>query len=107
MERAGETFVVRVRERAIEGEANEACARALAEYFGVSEDKLMQLPPEKYLMLRDNGALGQIYDHLLSLGNGDELPRLIGVNVPAGPITLRPGTISFLAIAEAGNSACR
>ena len=49
----------------------------------------------------------RLNDHLLSLGNGDELPRLIGVNVPADPITLRPGTISFLAIAEAGNSACR
>jgi hypothetical protein len=44
---------------------------------------------------------------ILSLGDGDALPRLDGVKMPAGPITLAPATISFLAIPEAGNSACR
>jgi hypothetical protein len=45
----------------------------IAEYFGVSEDKLNKLPNEKYLELRDNGALGQIYAHLLSLVGWDRL----------------------------------
>jgi len=45
----------------------------LAEYFAVSEDKLKALPDAKYLELRDNGALGQIYAHLHSLLGWDKL----------------------------------
>lgn len=45
----------------------------LAEYFAVSEDKLKALPNDKYLSLRDNGALGQIYAHLHSLLGWDKL----------------------------------
>lgn len=50
----------------------------LAEYFGVSEDKLNALPAEKIVELRNNGALGQIYAHLLSLVGWD---RLIAVAI--------------------------
>ena len=39
----------------------------IAEYMAVSEDKLKGLSPEKLVELRDNGALGQIYAHLVSL----------------------------------------
>jgi hypothetical protein len=56
----------------------------IAEYFGVSEDKINQLPPEKLVELRDNGALGQIYAHLLSLVNWD---RLIALALARGPQT--------------------
>jgi len=45
----------------------------LAEYFAVSEDKLKALPAEKLAELRDNGALGQIYAHLVSLLGWDRL----------------------------------
>ena len=45
----------------------------LAEYFAVSEDKLKALPIEKLAELRDNGALGQIYAHLVSLLGWDRL----------------------------------
>ncbi len=45
----------------------------IADYFGVSEDKLNALPAEKLVELRDNGALGQIYAHLLSLVGWDRL----------------------------------
>jgi len=48
----------------------------IAEYFGVSEDKLNKLPSEKLVELRDNGALGQIYAHLLSLVGWDRLIAL-------------------------------
>jgi hypothetical protein len=48
----------------------------IAEYFGVSEDKLNKLPNEKFIELRDNGALGQIYAHLLSLVGWDRLVSL-------------------------------
>ena len=47
-----------------------------AEYFGVSEEKLNKLPTEKLLELRENGALGQIYAHLLSLVGWDRLVAL-------------------------------
>jgi SapC protein len=45
----------------------------IAEYFGVSEEKLNKLPADKYIELRDNGALAQIYAHLLSLICWDRL----------------------------------
>ncbi|WP_420480020.1 SapC family protein [Brevundimonas sp. FT23028] len=45
----------------------------LAEYFAISEDKLTALPAEKLAELRDNGALGQIYAHLVSLLGWDRL----------------------------------
>lgn len=38
----------------------------VAEYFAVSEEKLVKLPADKFVELRDNGALGQIYAHLIS-----------------------------------------
>ncbi|WP_374469166.1 SapC family protein [Phenylobacterium sp.] len=48
----------------------------IADYFGVSEDKLSKLPSDKLTELRDNGALGQIYAHLLSLVGWDRLIAL-------------------------------
>jgi hypothetical protein len=48
----------------------------VAEYFGVSEEKLLKLPTDKFIMLRDNGALAQIYAHLLSLVGWDRLISL-------------------------------
>jgi hypothetical protein len=48
----------------------------LADYFAVSEDKLKALPAEKLAELRDNGALGQIYAHLVSLLGWDRLIAL-------------------------------
>lgn len=45
----------------------------IADYFGVSEDKLNALPPAKLAELRDNGALRQIYTHLVSLIGWDKL----------------------------------
>ena len=45
----------------------------IAEYYAVSEDKLKALPAEKLAELRDNGALGQIYAHLVSLLGWDRL----------------------------------
>lgn len=45
----------------------------LADYYAVSEDKLKALPAEKLAELRDNGALGQIYAHLVSLLGWDRL----------------------------------
>jgi hypothetical protein len=53
------------------GEAGEP--QKLAEYYAVDEAKLRALPADKLVELRDNGALGQIYAHLLSLVGWDRL----------------------------------
>jgi uncharacterized protein YggU (UPF0235/DUF167 family) len=37
---SGDAVVLRVRERAVEGAANEACLRALAEVFGVPRSRI-------------------------------------------------------------------
>lgn len=47
--------------------------QVVAEYQGVSETKLNALPPEKFAELRDNGALAQVYAHLVSLLGWDRL----------------------------------
>jgi hypothetical protein len=39
----------------------------IAEYFGISEEKLNALPADKLKELQTNGALAQIYAHLVSL----------------------------------------
>jgi hypothetical protein len=57
--------------RAADGTPGEP--QQVAEYFAVSEEKLNQLPGDKLVELRDNGALGQIYAHLVSLGSWDRL----------------------------------
>ena len=43
----------------------------------------------------------------LRMGADDELPPLTGARFPAGTLTLAPGTITFLALPDAGNPACR
>ena len=48
----------------------------LAEYYAVSDEKIMALPADKLVELRDNGALGQIYSHMVSLLGWDKLIAL-------------------------------
>ncbi|MDP3659438.1 SapC family protein [Phenylobacterium sp.] len=48
----------------------------IADYFGVSEEKLGKLSPQQLAELRDNGALPQIYAHLQSLVGWDRLVAL-------------------------------
>jgi glycosyl hydrolase family 79 len=43
----------------------------------------------------------------LELGANDELPRLAGRPEPAGKVSLAPATITFLALPQAANGACR
>jgi hypothetical protein len=54
----------------------------IADYFGVSEEKLNKLPAEKFIELRDNGALQQIYAHMLSLVGWDRLIALAMARQP-------------------------
>ena len=41
----------------------------VADYWAISEERLNALSPDKYLELRNNGALGACYAHLVSLLN--------------------------------------
>ena len=43
IEQNGDTLIVRVRERAIEGAANEAVIRAIAEHYGVAPSRVTLL----------------------------------------------------------------
>ena len=47
--------------------------QVLAQYYGIDEAKLNALKPAKLVEFRDNGALPQIYAHLMSLLNWDKL----------------------------------
>lgn len=55
-------------------------------------------PEDKNVML--NG-------HVLTLGEGDALPKLVPVASKAGRVDFAPETISFLEFPEAGSAACR
>ena len=59
--------------------------QTIAEYFGVSEEKLNALPHDKFIELRDNGALAQIYAHLVSLAGWDRLIALAMARAPQTP----------------------
>ena len=50
--------------------------QTVAEFWGVSEEKLNALPTDKLVELRNNGALMQIYAHLISLHGWDKLIAL-------------------------------
>ena len=45
--------------------------------------------------------------NVLTLGAGDTLPSISGTPMRAGPLTFARATITFVAIPEAGNNACR
>lgn len=57
----------------------------LAEYFGVSEEKLKGLTGKKMVELRDNGALEKIYNHLSSLVGWDRLIAFAALRGQPGP----------------------
>ncbi|MBC7668111.1 MAG: SapC family protein, partial [Gemmatimonadaceae bacterium] len=50
--------------------------QVVAEYFGVSEEKLNAMPADKIKELQTSGALAQIYAHLVSLIGWDRLVAL-------------------------------
>ena len=43
----------------------------------------------------------------LKLGVHDALPEMKSKPAPAGPVTLAPASITFLAFPNAGNASCR
>ena len=66
---------------------------------------------ERYSLTSGSGDLQaktvQLNGQPLALGVGDALPAFTGVQAPAGNATFPPASITFLALPEAGNAACR
>ena len=52
-------------------------------------------------------ATVRLNGHTLMLGADDHLPQITGVPASAGTLTMAPATITFLAVPEAANAACR
>ncbi len=72
-----------------DAQGQEGPQQKIADYWAVSEEKLNALPADKFTELRDNGALGAIYAHLVSLLNWPgiiqravRISREQGVTVP-------------------------
>ena len=59
--------------------------QTVAEYFGVSEEKLNALPADKIKELQASGALAQIYAHLVSLIGWDRLIALATLRQQQAP----------------------
>jgi hypothetical protein len=53
------------------------------------------------------GKSVQLNSSELKLSAGDELPVLTGTATPAGNVEFAPTTITFIALPQAGNGACR
>jgi hypothetical protein len=69
----------------------------------------MRAPSERYTLsaerLQDTSV--RLNDNELKLGPGDVLPQINGIPVNAGEVTLAPDTITFFAVPNANNPACR
>lgn len=48
-------------------DGTESAPQKVADYFAVSEEKLNALPHDAFMRLRDQGVLGPVYAHLISL----------------------------------------
>lgn len=55
----------------------------IADYWAVSEEKLNALPQDQFMELKNNGAIGAIYAHLVSLLNWQRIiQRAVRANSP-------------------------
>jgi hypothetical protein len=75
-----------------------------------TETKLIDLPTAADVYVLTAPGLDkdevQLNGQELRLTSGDEFPDLSGKRVPAGRIDLKPASITFLAVSDAGNAGC-
>jgi heparanase len=67
-------------------------------------------PAQRYTLATTTDLQGkrvQLNGNELKLGDNDMLPSLVGVAIPAGDVAFTSITITFLALPDVGNSACR
>ena len=69
----------------------------------------LPLSAERYTLTSQklDGPDAKLNGNELKLGKNDELPLIQGDRVRAGVVELAPASMSFLALAEAGNTSCR
>jgi hypothetical protein len=69
----------------------------------------LKMPAARYTLtaVKLEEARVQLNGHELTLAANDELPAIDGERLPAGQINLVPASITFLAIADAGNKQCQ
>jgi hypothetical protein len=83
----------------------------LAINLSQTETKIIKLPTaaDIYVLTAPKLETGQVQlnGRELRLSSGDGLPDLQGKRVQAGRIDLKPASITFLAVSDAGNFACR
>jgi heparanase 1 len=76
-----------------------------------SEPAMLRIPTaiERYTLSAETLQSRQVKlnGQFLALGRDDRLPRLAGLPVASGSVALAPATITFLALPQAGNAACR
>jgi len=58
---------------------------AISEYYAITEDRVNALPDDKIMEIFKNGALAQIYAHLISLNAWDQL---VARTLARGPMNL-------------------
>jgi hypothetical protein len=65
--------------------------------------------PDRYTLTAKRllGSSVELNGRELKMGDHDELPEITGEPAAAGPVTLAPASITFLAFPDAGNAACR
>lgn len=56
-----------------DAQGNDGPVQKVADYWAISEEKLNQLPTDKFIELRDNGLLGACYAHMVSLLNWNQI----------------------------------
>jgi heparanase len=70
----------------------------------------LPVPAERYMLAATGRELEDAHVRLngeeLALGPNDELPGIRGSRVPSGLVELAPVSITFLAVANAGNTNC-
>ena len=79
--------------------------------LGRTEPVVLNLPKgaERFILTADDlrGGVARLNGRVLALRSGDRLPPLKPIKTPAGPLSLAPASITFLAVPKAGNLACR
>jgi heparanase 1 len=74
-----------------------------------TESVELKMPIDRYTLtaVKLDDARVQLNGHELTLAANDELPVIEGERIPAGQIGLAPASITFLAVADAGNKHCQ
>jgi hypothetical protein len=101
---------VRVFAHCLAGKAGGVALLAVNTDRSASRDVAVPTRGERYTLVSAEGLLSrdvQLNGKALVLGKDAAMPAIQGVPQPPGQVTLPAASLTFLAIADAGNAACR